>query len=180
MMKEWIHPKWSEKAFRDKAFWLVFVILCVGMLWGQVSRDFFIGISKYKESCIEGGRVMIVNKSTAGTLDSLEKGEIAAFVNEKLNEKLGRKVIGAKYIAAVAGDYVVVKDGVISINGVVWGELDLVSDGVLKEEVSSFDKSFVVSQGEVLMLGTTRSSYDGRYWGTVSAKDIVGRAYVIL
>ncbi|RMD69023.1 MAG: pilus assembly protein, partial [Gammaproteobacteria bacterium] len=50
----------------------------------------------------------------------------------------------------------------------------------LKKKPGSFDRSFTVPEGHVLLMGVAPNAYDGRYWGTVPISWITGRATPLL
>ncbi|RME61056.1 S26 family signal peptidase, partial [Candidatus Parcubacteria bacterium] len=49
----------------------------------------------------------------------------------------------------------------------------------LGKSVESFERSFVVSDGHLFVLGTQSRSFDGRYWGELPANQVEGKAYAI-
>jgi signal peptidase I len=177
--KRWIHPNWETPEFRDKVFWMLFGMFLFMCAWKSVSDTYFVGLNLRKDSCIEGGRLMIVERSGIGSIEGLKRMDVAAFRNEVFIKTYGPKTIGAKYVAALPGDTVEVKAGRVSINGKSWGTLDLVGKKQVPLPVARYDARYTVPRGKVLMLGSKNNSYDGRYWGLVDQSEIVGKAHVI-
>ena len=77
-----------------------------------------------------------------------------------------------KRVIGLPGDTVSAKDGKVLVNGTVLRE-DYLPDGVTTEMTHPVK----VAEGQLLVFGDNRpSSQDGRYFGTISKKLIVGRA----
>ena len=111
-----------------------------------------------------------------------KRGDILMFAttyNEMGDKFKGRMI--AKMVAAIPGDEVLVKDGYISINGKVWGDLGNVEKVAeyMHRDVHSFDRKEIVPPGMLLMLGTLPRSFDGRYWGFLHQSSILGTVYPI-
>lgn len=85
---------------------------------------------------------------------------------------------GAKIVVGMPGDLIRIKNNWLVVNEEPWGFLWLL--GSLGLQDKGLDKEYRVPDGEYLVLGTTPESYDGRYWGTVKQKDILGSIRVIL
>jgi len=81
-----------------------------------------------------------------------------------------------KRVVAVGGDRVEVRDGVVYINGEA-------VDEPFAHHISSFHKDYgpaEIPEGEYFCLGDNRdNSRDSRYWGTVPAALVKGRAVFI-
>jgi conjugal transfer pilin signal peptidase TrbI len=86
------------------------------------------------------------------------------------------ELLVVKRLVGLPGDHVVVGTEVTTVNGEVVGEgLDLAK--TLKQQPEAFHAEFVVAEGTYFVLGDTRDSYDGRYWGPLPAEALRGRAY---
>lgn len=85
---------------------------------------------------------------------------------------------GAKLVVGLPGDRVVIKDNWIFVNEEPWGYLWLLPH--LKLEPNALDTEYTIPEGRYLVMGTQAESYDGRYWGTIPQKDILGSLRVIL
>lgn len=127
-----------------------------------------------------------------------ERGEIVVFFYE------GNKSSYLKRVVGLPGDVVAIKDGVLTINDMA-ASYELSSEVDIQNPDPENFKSFiekidnqswnvllsvsenkndfgplVVPPGEVFLLGDNRDvSDDSRYWGTVSIKNIIGRAWII-
>ena len=79
----------------------------------------------------------------------------------------------AKRVAAVPGDHLVIKDGVVSVNGqeVVRG---LALAGVYKRTPKEFERDETVPRGRLFVVGNHADSDDSRYWGYLDASKVAG------
>lgn len=101
-------------------------------------------------------------------LDNIERGEILIFESEELNDTLIKRIIG------LPGDKIVMKDGVVTVNGEVLEE-EYVENKDLKE-----DGEFEVPEGKYFFLGDNRpNSYDSSKWNNpyIDGADITGKAF---
>lgn len=143
------------------------------LVFGLVLSNWRVGLNTQVIKCLPG-TVFIIRQSPP---DKIERGQMIAYRSRGLLPFLqdGRGV--AKLVAAVPGDRVKVDATGVSINGVYWGPLNstvLRKSGRTAESVST---SYVVGQGELLVLGTLPRSYDGRYWGTIKSDQVIGNAW---
>ena len=108
----------------------------------------------------------------------LEKGELYAFSAERLEPlfKDGTKMV--KFLRAVPGDTVEVTTGNVFVNGkaITGGPLNAPK---LKKKLEDFVNKGVLKEDQFWFLGVSPSSFDSRYWGAVSERQILGRAYGI-
>lgn len=78
-----------------------------------------------------------------------------------------------KQAVGMPGDHVVVKEGVVLVNGNPLAELNLAQK--TDRPLSSFDRDLIVPAHHYWMMGTHPYSYDSRYWGLVDQSQILGR-----
>lgn len=162
-----------------RKFWRASLYLLNGLLllfvaWiGAVSLfnfPYVLGVDGQKVRCLPWS-VFIVKKQPP---ESIATGDLLQF----RGEGIGRGFDGllfVKMVGATPGDRVEVIKDELYVNGVHKGRLWLIK--TLDQQPGAFDRTFTVPDGEYLMLGTTRESYDGRYWGTVKKEKIIGSAY---
>jgi conjugal transfer pilin signal peptidase TrbI len=121
-----------------------------------------------------------------GTLVIVRQGDLekAAALEFAQDRKGGPQEIppAVKYVAAVAGDRVQVKDDGIWVNDRYYGRLwlkDWVRDTFSGLHSGWASSTVVVPAGQVLVLGTEPLAFDGRYFGLIPESDIIGRAWPI-
>ncbi len=94
----------------------------------------------------------------------------------------GQAMMLGKIVAAVAGDEVSVSSSGVSVNGRLWPMStikNVAADGH-RVDLRLRDGAFRVPRGEVLLLGWSPDSWDGRYWGPVPVASIRGRIIPIV
>lgn len=103
------------------------------------------------------------------------KGQYVAFksMNGLMGPSFEGKLIG-KQIGAVPGDHVVVKHDVLFVNGQIIGALNPITLTRLGVTPGYYDRDQLVPNGKLLALGTEPRSYDGRYWGFLDQKSVIG------
>ena len=135
--------------------------------------------------CLDGTVFIVDHKDP-----SVEKGNLVAVYpgkdtslwirDEKVDDEVKQALVKfIKFVAALPGDKVMVKDKILYINGEQWGRLALLDRHFVKGTAETYEGTFTVQPGQLLVLGTNPRSFDGRYWGTISDDNIIGRAYRI-
>lgn len=108
-----------------------------------------------------------------GAPKEVSRGDIIAFVAPKglMLPKFDGKMI-AKQVAGLPGDVVIVKNDRAYVNGKLVG--DLILNSKLGRGPGAFDRTEVVPPGKLFVIGTMPRSYDGRYWGFLDRRSLVG------
>lgn len=139
-------------------------LLMLGL--GAAERNLRIGIVEQEIVCLPGISVVLY------LLDGVmpERGGIYAFHPPQMVHDLDvfpPDIVFVKRVSALPGDVVTVSalDGV-SVNG------ETVAEGLplaarLGLTIADLERTFTLSAGEVLMLGETSNSIDGRYFGPI-------------
>lgn len=138
-------------------------------------QDYRIGVDLASVRCLPWRLYMI----TYGQPADLKRGDFVAFVPKGglMGEHFEGKTVG-KMVAGLPGDKLVVKNNVAYIGGRLIGELDLIEK--LGKKSGEFDRVMTVPAGKVLVIGTEPRSYDGRYWGFLDSKLIIGKVGPII
>lgn len=173
--KKEIKKRWSPTFFVN----MVSAMVIVGVLLAEVVfSSFKIGMAPTIR-CTEGD-VFFVSRVKP---EHLVKGELYSFSGLGFGEEFGFGFTSAdtmtKYLAALPGDQVKVDASGISINGVWWGGINPQTLEKLDLSIEDITRTFVVEEGQMLMLGTLARSVDGRYIGTVPQDKLIGRTWRI-
>lgn len=174
---------WTKsKPLRD---WLVVVIIALGAamfvrVW--ILQQYYISGPSMEPTLHQNNRVL-VNKLSY-RFGEPERGDIIVFDRQTRAES-GGKVLHddlIKRVIGLPGESVEIKDCRLLIDGKVSPEPYLPSDGGSDEGCSGGDFAEIeVPDGEYFVLGDNRpQSSDSRAFGTVHARDIVGRAFVLV
>lgn len=82
-----------------------------------------------------------------------------------------------KRVRAVAGDTVKVEGTELYINGVHQEKDRLwLARSIPGKQPGDFDREVKLGEGELFLMGTTKESFDSRYWGPVKREAILGAA----
>lgn len=91
----------------------------------------------------------------------------------KVGARTGDRIV--KKVMAVTGDRVRIAGTELWINGVHTDRLWL-AKSLPDRAPGDFDRDEVLGEGELFLMGTTKESFDSRYWGTVHREAIIGSA----
>lgn len=112
-------------------------------------------------------------------------GELVLFHDRKIDVIAnGQRILVVKMVAAVAGDRVKITRKSVWIAGPTgpyqyWGKRWLMPWVRYKHLHVLQPQIITIPTGKVLLMGTTPGSYDGRYWGLVPVKNVIGRAWAL-
>lgn len=158
--------KQSWKSFGPK---VVLVCTLAAPVFIYAFDRFSIGIDPQKEQCLPW-RVFLIDKHDKAPI----RGKTFAFTS-KYMEQFGR---GIKFVDGVSGDLVSVDPEKTTINGKVVGHGLMFAEklGFTPQQLSRKGR---VPSGNVWLMGRTNNSFDSRYWSSIPATSIIGRAYPI-
>ena len=105
-----------------------------------------------------------------------QKGEVIVFIPPH-----DRKKAYIKRLIGLAGDHIVLKEGNIYINGKIVVDPEIARNYYYNQgDYGAENKEIIVPQGKYFFLGDNSiASLDGRFWGFVDGKDIVGKSSFI-
>lgn len=148
---------------------VVLVCAVAASVFAYAFDRYSIGIDPQNEQCLPW-RIFLIDKHDRSPI----RGEIFAF-KSPLMERYGR---GIKFVDGVSGDMVVVNAEHTTVNGKVVGNGLMFAEklGFTPQQLSRTGR---VPEGNVWLMGRTDNSFDSRYWSSISATSIIGRAYPI-
>ncbi len=130
-------------------------------------KPFTIPSVSMEPTLMVGDRVL-VNRLTYHFRDP-KRGDVVVFRSPIQDENLIKRIV------AVGGDTVEVKDGALYLNGQQQVEPELKD-----QTIDGVFPATTIPAGDVFMMGDNRNdSEDGRVFGPVSTKAIVGKAFVV-
>lgn len=137
-----------------------------------------LGFGAQEIDCIDSH----INITRLETPSKVEQGDLVVFIAPK---QLGENIAGhlvIKKVGAVAGDRIQIEKGMLYINDVKVGPLDVADKAAIRMNVSvdSFSRSEVVPEGFVFAIGTKPRTFDSRYWGMLPVSSIVGSAFPVI
>lgn len=103
--------------------------------------------------------------------------QLVAFRSVGIEPVLPDGTIIVKRVAGVVGDRIRIESGVVYVNDVERAHFSPNTLRALKKPADAFDRTYVLGPGELLVLGDSPISYDSRYWGPISATQVMGRAW---
>jgi conjugal transfer pilin signal peptidase TrbI len=168
----------ARRRFAIKAF--AGVLLAIGVT--QVATDVFgsrwtIFLDKQKESivCLPWMGYLTDRKANGSAIN---RGDLVSVSARGIpHPKFKDGAVMGKIVAGLPGDIIDVRNEAVWINGVYWGEIDLLAK--LKKEKGAFDRHEIVPPGHYFVMGSGSRSYDSRYWGFVEDNQIIGRSVAL-
>ena len=148
-------------------------VLAVGAHHAAAHYRLALDVQKYY-SCLPFDAYVV----DPGPTGPLERGTLVQFVAPPAATLFTGEFEVVKLVGAVAGDTWRIEADELFVNDVLWGRLPLLAK--LGLEAGALDGSGTVEPGTVLVLGTTPTSYDSRYWGALPIENIRGVAHVVL
>ena len=152
---------------------IVLSAVAAGAVMALTSR-FTLAIAPQTNLCLPPYRVWVIDKSQREPI----RGEIFAFKAKGLQPLFSDGTMIVKVLKGMPSDDVQVDLQGTRINGV------LVADGLEVATQHGIDpnryvRKATVAPGHYWMFGETLDSFDSRYWGSIEANQIMGKAYPI-
>lgn len=184
---------------------LLIALAVILFVRGSIVNQYLIPSGSMIPTLIVGDRVLVnriaydfklpLMNTSLFRLGEPQRGDIVVFVNPSDGKVMIKRLIG------IPGDEIQVDDGLVKLNGEMTARLEELTEDFERAtatypEVMGDKKfvvqrlrlapklptqSFVVGEGEYLMLGDNRdNSQDSRFWGLVPRELLIGRAFGIL
>ena len=157
---------------------LKIALWCLGVpaltVWGLAQR-YYIGVDPQQPSCL------FTHWYLVDTWDKdVKRNQLMAYQMLREDTKIPQGTRLVKLVRAISGDTVDVNRYGIRVNQdpvipLFFGEIPI----ILEQAPSQFERDHQIPTDHVFLTGTTRFSYDSRFWGTVQTDAIIGRAYAI-
>lgn len=163
-------PKRLSLRFLGKA-----LLLSAGAAGAVVAlaSQYSIAIATQESLCLPPYRVWLISKQSS---PELNRGEIYAFHAQGLAPIFADGTIIVKSLEGMPGDKAKVTLEETTINGVpVASGLQVATDRDIDPQ--RYVREGEIGEGRYWFFGRTADSFDSRYWGSVGADQIIGKAY---
>jgi conjugal transfer pilin signal peptidase TrbI len=160
---------WRQRAVR---FGSAALLLVAGSAWA--SSRFSVGYDHQRAHSLRW-TVFLIDKGHGGSAE-LRRDDLVVFETRQ-TPGFPDGIRFVKHVRAASGDRVQVHDGVVTVNAEEVARLEPTMVGKLGGDVSRFALSHTLAHGEYFVMGTESGSYDSRYYGVISAGQVVGRAW---
>jgi len=153
--------------------------LAVILAGGAYLLDRFrLGIDDQVHSCLPPYHWFLIDTYER----EIMQGQLVAFyATERMHPYFQPEQIVIKVAAGVPGDRIEVSREETRVNGAhAAGRMGLFETLGMDQWPQPFTRhSFIVPAGQYLALGRSLNSFDSRYWGTLPAERVIGRAYAL-
>ena len=163
-------PPPGEKAGNLKAKFLALLLFAVMLFAARHYLPQYGVIYYSKTDCLQWNW-FFWNKTKS--LDKLKRGDIIVGRAVKMQPFLADGETIGKQVMGVAGDTVIIQNGVLSINGQVLGTTNYGAKRLNKPK-NYWDTQYTLKDGELFLYGTAQNSYDSRYWGAYPKDAVMG------
>jgi conjugal transfer pilin signal peptidase TrbI len=160
---------------QTKAAWLSLVFALAIAYFHWFPSPVQIAYDPHEEQCLPDVHLALIVRSKPETIG---RGDLLIWKPSGSLSYVRQEYV-MKRVAAIEGDHLVVRDGLVTVNDqpVTQGMalLDLE-----KTSPQAFDRDLIVPKGKLYMMGTHPNSNDSRYWGWLDVSAVVGTGHKIL
>lgn len=160
----------ARMAFMRKSlFWVAFAWVAFSIAVPAFARHYQIGLDLEEIRCMPWRAYVIKYERSI----EFERGGFVAYrdLDAQMGSKFKGHILGKK-VVGLPGDRLVVRGDYAWVNGHPIGALTL--HDKLGKKPGDFDREEIVPAGKILVVGTLPQSYDGRYWGFLSQRNVLG------
>ncbi len=147
------------------------LVVAIAVLFVWIEGRFRIGIDSQVIRCFPDHKFFLVDLKHP----EAQRGAIVAYRAQGLAPFFQDGTLMGKVIKGMPGDHLLINAEGVFVNGVRHADgFPLLSRLQIPEE--SLYRDELIPQGKYFLMAPAPESYDGRYWGYISADQIVGRA----
>lgn len=158
----------KTELLKDAIIALIISVIAFFLITRFLFFTAYVPTGSMKPSLNEGDRLIVTRLYN---FQNIKRGDMLVFKSDELKDTLVKRVIG------LPGDYVVIKNGVVSINGE-----DLDEDYVVnKDNSNKKDGSYIVPEENYFFLGDNRPvSNDAAFWEEpyISTSKVLGKVQI--
>ncbi len=166
---------------RTKTWKLVFIVVfpvialpIADWWWGYFAKHFSIGVAQKVTYCLPW-RLFFITKHFSPD-EMIGRGDIVTFTGDHRMPEAFRKHNIVKMVLGVPGDEIRIADRKVFVNGEYFDRLWLLEG----ENIEIPEKTILLGENEYFLVGTTRESFDSRYFGPVRRDSFIGRAIPLM
>lgn len=152
--------------FASKAL-LITAIFYAGFEW--VESRYRIGVDPQTVRCLPDHKYFLVDMERTTPARDI----VVAYESQGLAPYFDDGTMMAKYLRGMPGDHLRIDEKGVSINGVTVAEGFALAP-TLGVSASDFYRDETIPEGHYLLLAPAGESFDGRYWGYITADQLVG------
>jgi conjugal transfer pilin signal peptidase TrbI len=171
MRSPFVVKKEPWRAYWIKALTALSLVILLGTL---LSTRFRLLIDPQAVRCIPAFTVYLLDQQDV----ELKRGKLYAFRSRDLSPLYPKGTPMLKYLRGLPGDTIeILENEQVWVNGHYTESGLSVATVKLGMRKADFVGKTILSDDQYWFLGTSPQSFDSRYWGSISAKQVTGRAY---
>jgi conjugal transfer pilin signal peptidase TrbI len=162
--------------------WAILLFLCAitagKLVFTEVNKHYSVGMDLSAVS--SNDQVFFTIKKNESLMSELKRNDYVAFDSGFLAPIVKKDMTVIKQIKGLPKDEILVKDGLVYVNGEKVAEIHSNAMKKLNKPKNGFDRKETVPENHIFVIGSHPRSYDSRYWGFLKVEDKISRAYPFL
>lgn len=154
---------------RKSLFWVAFAWVALSIAVPAFAKHYQLGLDLEEIRCMPWRAYVIKYERNV----EFKRGGFVAFRDHdgQMGPKFKGRILGKK-VVGLPGDRLAVRGDFAWVNDQAIGALTL--HDKLGKKLGDFDREEIVPEGKILVVGTLPQSYDGRYWGFLNQRNVIG------